>query len=176
MDARRQQSKCLELRAAMSMARLWRDQGERHEHSRASRSGLRLVHPRLRHARSERGQGLARRVAMKVWSLFGRRDFRPSSQPMRISRSRPGSASRRSTPSIVDPIELRCYTDSTICFLKVLRGAEIAQTRMRLVREAFQSPRCLCRKILNGGAGEPLVSSTAPARVRLRCQPRAAWA
>jgi hypothetical protein len=23
--------------------------------------------------------------------------------------------------------------------------------------EAFQSPRCLCRKILNGGAGEPLV-------------------
>jgi predicted ATPase len=31
MDARRQQSKCLELRAAMSMARLWRDQGERHE-------------------------------------------------------------------------------------------------------------------------------------------------
>ena len=31
LDVRWQQSKCLELRAAMSMARLWRDRGKRSE-------------------------------------------------------------------------------------------------------------------------------------------------
>ena len=58
--ARAQQAKSWELRAAMSMARLWRDQGKRAASPRASRSGLRLVHGRLRHARSEGGEGAAR--------------------------------------------------------------------------------------------------------------------
>ena len=59
--AQRQSSKSWELRAAMSMARLWRDQGKRNE-ARDSCSGLQLVHRRLRHARSERGKGVARGV------------------------------------------------------------------------------------------------------------------
>ena len=58
--AREQQAKSWELRAAMSMARLWRDQGKRAAGPRSARSGLRLVHRRLRHARSEGGQGAAR--------------------------------------------------------------------------------------------------------------------
>jgi predicted ATPase len=41
---RAQQAKSWELRAAMSMARLWRDQGKRDEARGTSRSGLRLVH------------------------------------------------------------------------------------------------------------------------------------
>ena len=61
--ARQQQAKSWELRAAMSMARLWRDQGKRDAGPRTARSGLRVVHRRLRHARSEGGQGFARRVA-----------------------------------------------------------------------------------------------------------------
>ena len=55
--ARRQQAKSWELRAAMSMARLWRGQGKRDAGPRSARSSLRLVHRRLRHARSEGGQG-----------------------------------------------------------------------------------------------------------------------
>ena len=58
--ARAQQAKSWELRAATSMARLWRDQGKRQRGPRSSRPGLRLVHRRLRHARSEGGQGAAR--------------------------------------------------------------------------------------------------------------------
>jgi hypothetical protein len=58
--ARTQQAKSWELRAAMSMARLWRDQGQAGCGPRSSRSGLWLVHRRLRHARSERGEGAAR--------------------------------------------------------------------------------------------------------------------
>ena len=58
--ARQQQAKSWELRAAMSIARLWRDQGKRAASSRTARSGLRLVHGRLRHARSEGGEGVAR--------------------------------------------------------------------------------------------------------------------
>ena len=46
-------------RAAMSMARLWRDQGKRQTGPRPSRSGLWLVHRRLRHARLEAGEGVA---------------------------------------------------------------------------------------------------------------------
>jgi hypothetical protein len=38
--ARQQQAKSWELRAAMSMARLWRDQGKRQQSRRSSRSGL----------------------------------------------------------------------------------------------------------------------------------------
>jgi predicted ATPase len=58
--ARAHQAKSWELRAAMSMARLWRDQGKRDEARNLLRSGLRLVHRRLRHARSEGGQGAPR--------------------------------------------------------------------------------------------------------------------
>ena len=61
--ARQQQAKSWELRAAMSMARLWRDQGKRDE----ARDLLAPVYgwftEGFRHARSERGQGVARRVA-----------------------------------------------------------------------------------------------------------------
>ena len=58
--ARQQQAKSWELRAAMSMARLWRDQGKPAASARTARSGLRLVYGRLRHARSEGGEGVAR--------------------------------------------------------------------------------------------------------------------
>ena len=62
--ARQQQAKSWELRAAMSMARLWRDQGKPDAGSRTARSGLWLVHRRLRHARSEGGEGVAQRVGV----------------------------------------------------------------------------------------------------------------
>ena len=42
--AREQKAKSWELRAAMSMSRLWRDQGKRRRGSRSSRPGLWLVH------------------------------------------------------------------------------------------------------------------------------------
>ena len=58
--ARQQQAKSWELRAAMSMARLWRDQGKRAAGPRSSRPGLRLVHRGFRHARPEGGQDVAR--------------------------------------------------------------------------------------------------------------------
>ena len=45
--ARCQQAKALELRAAMSLARLWQQQGKQVEASRAARPALRLVHGRL---------------------------------------------------------------------------------------------------------------------------------
>ena len=54
--ARQQQAKSWELRAAMSMARLWRDQGKPAASPRTSRSGLRLVHRRLRYTRSKGGE------------------------------------------------------------------------------------------------------------------------
>jgi predicted ATPase len=56
--ARQQQAKSWELRAAMSMARLWRDQGKRNE----ARELLAPVYGwfTVRHARSERGEGVAR--------------------------------------------------------------------------------------------------------------------
>ena len=57
--AHEQQAKSWELRAAMSMARLWRDQGKRTASPRSTCSGLRLVHRRLRHARSKGGQSFA---------------------------------------------------------------------------------------------------------------------
>ena len=72
--ARQQQAKSWELRAAMSIARLWLDQGKRERGPRSSRTGLRLVHRRLRHARSERGEGAARRVGVIIYRMPG--DFR----------------------------------------------------------------------------------------------------
>ena len=55
----KQQAKSWELRAAMSLARLWRDQGKRAASARTARSGLRVVYGGLRHARSEGGEGAA---------------------------------------------------------------------------------------------------------------------
>jgi predicted ATPase len=59
--ARQQQAKSWELRAATSLARLWRDQGRRAE----ARELLRLVHRGLRHHRSERRRGAARGVGLR---------------------------------------------------------------------------------------------------------------
>ena len=42
--ARQQEAKSWELRAAMSLARLWRDQGKRAASARTACSGLRVVH------------------------------------------------------------------------------------------------------------------------------------
>ena len=55
--ARRQQTKTFELQAATSVARLWRDQGKAKE-ARTVGSGVRVVHGGVRHARSERGEGV----------------------------------------------------------------------------------------------------------------------
>ena len=63
--ARQQQAKSWELRAAMSLARLWRDQRKLQASTRNAGSGLRLVYGRLRHARSEGGEG----VAGRAWRL-----------------------------------------------------------------------------------------------------------
>ena len=43
----------------MSLARLWRDQGKVQQARELLGSGLRLVYGRLRHARSEGGEGAA---------------------------------------------------------------------------------------------------------------------
>jgi hypothetical protein len=58
--AQGQGAKSLELRAAMSMARLYRDQGKRDEARDLLAPCLRLVHRRLQYARSEGGQNAAR--------------------------------------------------------------------------------------------------------------------
>ena len=80
--ARAQQAKSWELRAAMSMARLWRDQGKRDAGPRSSRSGLRLVHRRLRHARPEGGQGVARRAGvMTVLAVGSELAWQPRASP-----------------------------------------------------------------------------------------------
>ena len=64
--ARKQQAKSFELRAAMSMARLWRDQGETRRGPLSACPRIWLVHRRVRHARPERGQGAARRTWISV--------------------------------------------------------------------------------------------------------------
>ena len=58
--ARAQQAKSWELRVAMSLARLWRDQA--HRSLRPACPDLRLVHGRFRHDRLEGGQNLTRRA------------------------------------------------------------------------------------------------------------------
>src|ERR1700751_3853776 len=55
--ARAQQAKLLELRASMSLARLWRDQGKVQQARELLASGLRVVYGRLGHARLEGGEG-----------------------------------------------------------------------------------------------------------------------
>jgi predicted ATPase len=62
--ARAQQARSWELLAAISMARLWRDRGQVAATPQSSRSGLRLVHRRLRHARPQGGEGIAGRVGV----------------------------------------------------------------------------------------------------------------
>ena len=57
--ARQQQAKSWELRASMSLARLWRDQGKVQQARELLGSGLRVVHGGVRHARSEGGEGVA---------------------------------------------------------------------------------------------------------------------
>jgi hypothetical protein len=51
-----------QLRAATSLARLWREQGRRGEARDLLAPPLRLLHRRLRHRRPERPEGIARRV------------------------------------------------------------------------------------------------------------------
>ena len=58
--ARQQQAKSWELRAAMSMARLWRDQGKRDEARELLAPVYGWFTEGLRHARSEGGEGVAR--------------------------------------------------------------------------------------------------------------------
>ena len=48
--ARRQQAKSFELRASMSLARLWRDQGKVRQARELLGSGLRVVYGGVRHA------------------------------------------------------------------------------------------------------------------------------
>jgi hypothetical protein len=58
--AQAQGARLLELRAAMSLARLWRDQGKVQQARELLCFGLRVVYGRVRHARSEGGEGAAR--------------------------------------------------------------------------------------------------------------------
>ena len=79
--ARQQQAKSWELRAAMSLARLWRDQGKRAAGPRTARSGLRLVYGGLRHARSEGGEGAAGGVSVVdlfITSIRANQAYKPT--------------------------------------------------------------------------------------------------
>jgi tetratricopeptide (TPR) repeat protein len=62
--ARRQSAKMWELRPAVSFARLHRDQCPPRGSARPPRPRLRVVHRGLRHPRSQRGKGAARRVEL----------------------------------------------------------------------------------------------------------------
>ena len=62
--ARSQRAHSLELRAARDLARHWRDQGKTDGSARTAGSGLRLVHGRVRYARSEGSEGAARRTSV----------------------------------------------------------------------------------------------------------------
>ena len=70
-----QQAKSLELRAATSLAMLLGEQRRRERGLCRAGSGLQLVHRRLRHDRSEGGQGLARRAARLTSVPKNRRGF-----------------------------------------------------------------------------------------------------
>ena len=61
--ARRQQARTLELRTAMSLARLWQRQGKGAAARELLAPNLRLVHRRVWHGRLARGQGSAGRNA-----------------------------------------------------------------------------------------------------------------
>ena len=64
--ARRQQAKALELRATMSLSRLWQRQGKREAARRCSGSDLWLVHRGLRHFRLAGGQSPAAGTGVTV--------------------------------------------------------------------------------------------------------------
>ena len=57
--ARQQQAKSLELRAAMSLSRLWQQQGRAHRRVPVAGPDLRLVHRGFRHRGPARRQGIA---------------------------------------------------------------------------------------------------------------------
>ena len=67
--AREQGARSFELRAATSLARLWRDQGKRAEARDLLAPVYALVHRRLRHARPDRREGAARRAGGLISSL-----------------------------------------------------------------------------------------------------------
>ena len=62
--ARQQSAKSWELRAAISLARLWRDQGKRDQARDLLAPDLQLVHGRLRHGGPAGCEGAARRASM----------------------------------------------------------------------------------------------------------------
>jgi hypothetical protein len=62
--ARRQGARLLELRTATTLARVLAEKNERHK---PAGPDLRLVHRRLRHARSENGEGPTGRVGVSRW-------------------------------------------------------------------------------------------------------------
>jgi hypothetical protein len=81
--AREQGTRRYELRAAVSLARLWLKQGRQGE-VRAARAGPRLVHRGLRHCRPERSEGSARRTGMSRRLFgFGRRGGEHSAETAR---------------------------------------------------------------------------------------------
>ena len=67
----------------MSLARLWRDQGKVQQARELLGSGLRLVHRGVRHARSEGGEGAARRTVVMSVGTMATSEFGPK-LPTRI--------------------------------------------------------------------------------------------
>ena len=79
--ARRRELRSLELRAATSLARLWRDQGRREDARARARRRLRLVHRGLRHPGPPRRQGPARRARARIRAHLLRWRPSPSCRP-----------------------------------------------------------------------------------------------
>ena len=69
--ARSQAAKLFELQAAMSLARLWRDQGKRVEARRTARSNLQLVYRWFRTARSQGSEGAYGTAHVVSWTWLG---------------------------------------------------------------------------------------------------------
>jgi predicted ATPase len=68
--ARQQQAKSWELRASMSLAPLWRDQGKVQHAPRTACSGLRVVHGGFRHARSKGSEGVVGGIGVTMLALL----------------------------------------------------------------------------------------------------------
>jgi hypothetical protein len=71
--AREHQVKSCELRAAMRMARLWHDQGKCDEATRSAAPVYGWFR-RIRHARSEGGEGAAKRIVVSTQQNFERHE------------------------------------------------------------------------------------------------------